>query len=144
MKNKKSLLETHPNVAAQWHPTKNNGLTPSDVLPKSHKRAWWLCDKGHEWDATISNVVAGKGCPICQGRRVGSENNLYVRFPDIAQSWHSTNNGTLLPYDVTPGSNKKVWWQCKEGHEWQSVIAKRVSGRGCPYCSGRRKTFHEK
>ena len=26
MKNKKSLLETHPNVAAQWHPTKNGDL----------------------------------------------------------------------------------------------------------------------
>ncbi len=34
-KNKKSLVETHPEVAKQWHPTKNGDLTPDEVtLPK--------------------------------------------------------------------------------------------------------------
>ena len=27
---KKSLAETHPEVAKQWHPTKNGNLTPFD------------------------------------------------------------------------------------------------------------------
>ena len=43
-----------------------------------------------------------------------------------------------MPADVTPGSNKKVWWQCPKGHEWQAVIHNRVKGQGCPYCSGKR------
>ena len=30
-KNRKSLAETHPEVAKQWHPTKNGDLTPYDV-----------------------------------------------------------------------------------------------------------------
>jgi DNA-directed RNA polymerase subunit RPC12/RpoP len=38
---------------------------------------------------------------------------------------------------VTHGSNKKVWWKCKKGHEWQSMILSRSKGNGCPYCSGR-------
>ena len=30
-KDKKSLAETHPEVAKQWHPTKNGDLTPHNI-----------------------------------------------------------------------------------------------------------------
>ena len=40
----------------------------------------------------------------------------------------------MLPKDVTSGSSKKVWWVCKNGHEWQSSIASRNSGHGCSKC----------
>ena len=33
-----SLVEQNPELAKQWHPTKNGDLTPSDVGPGSHKR----------------------------------------------------------------------------------------------------------
>ena len=46
LKKKKSLAETHPEVAKQWHPTKNGDLTPNNVTPGSNKKAWWKCDKG--------------------------------------------------------------------------------------------------
>ena len=39
-------------------------------------------------------------------------------------------------------SNKRVWWKCKEGHEWSGLIANRArkgkADPGCPYCSGRK------
>ena len=31
---------------------------------------------------------------------------------------------------------KKVWWICSKGHSYQSTIANRTNGKGCPYCSG--------
>ena len=38
---------------------------------------------------------------------------------------------------VTNGSKKKVWWQCKKRHEWETVIAIRTSQQTqCPYCQG--------
>ncbi len=40
------------------------------------------------------------------------------------------------PTTVTHGSEKKVGWKCKIGHQWEARIAKRTSGRGCPICSG--------
>ncbi|MDH3559240.1 MAG: zinc-ribbon domain-containing protein [Deltaproteobacteria bacterium] len=53
--------------------------------------------------------------------------------------WHATKNAPLTPSDVTPGSNKKVWWACPKGHEWQAKVNDRNYRRtGCPYCSGRR------
>lgn len=33
-----------------------------------------------------------------------------------------------------PNSHKKVWWQCRRGHEWEAVVASRNRGIGCPYC----------
>lgn len=32
--------------------------------------------------------------------------------PGLAKQWHQTKNEKLTPYDVTPNSNKRVWWKC--------------------------------
>ena len=47
-------------------------------------------------------------------------------------------NGYLMPYQVTPGSGKKVWWRCSRGHEWEASPNNRTKGRGCPYCAGKK------
>jgi hypothetical protein len=54
-----------PELAAQWHPTKNE-VAPSEVPPKSGGKAWWLCAEGHEWFASIRNRAYGNGCPVCK------------------------------------------------------------------------------
>ena len=46
--------------------------------------------------------------------------------PQLVAEWHPTKNRDLTPKDVTAGSNKKVWWQCEKGHEWEAVIASRT------------------
>ena len=140
-KNKKSLAETHPEVAKQWHPTKNGDLTPNNVTPGSNKKAWWKCDKGddHEWESPINRISRGGGCSICSGKTVVLSNCLVTLNPELAAEWHPHKNGNLTPYDVALSSNKKVWWKCPEGddHEWESVIASRSSGRDCSVCSGK-------
>lgn len=82
--------------------------------------------------------MRGSGCPICSGKTaISGENDLLTLFPNLAAEWHAERNVT--PDHVTPYSNKKVWWRCVLGHEWQAVIAARVvENSGCPYCTGRR------
>ena len=63
--------------------------------------------------------------------------NLMESNLKVAKEWHTTKNGDLKPTDVTANSNKKVWWRCKEGHEWKARINSRNQGNGCPYCAGR-------
>ena len=70
--------------------------------------------------------------------RTTEKYNLSVTKPLLTKEWHPTKNGTLTPRDVTPMSNKKVWWLCKSGHQWEALIRNRSKGRGCPYCSGKR------
>jgi Hypothetical methyltransferase/Probable Zinc-ribbon domain/Type III restriction enzyme, res subunit len=137
----KSLRVLHPELAAEWHPTKNGELTPDDVTPGSSKKVWWRCrvDPGHEWEATVSNRAGGVGCPTCSGRVATPTTSLRALHPDLADQWHPTRNGDLTPDDVVPGSARKVWWRCPDDpvHEWETVILRRVNGVGCPTCSGR-------
>ena len=56
------LASRFPEVAFQWHPTKNAPLTPDQLLPGSHRLVWWLCKKGHEWQAVVKSRTAGSGC----------------------------------------------------------------------------------
>lgn len=134
----KNLLLVHPDIAGQWHPTKNGDLTPDQVSYGSKKKVWWVCEKGHEWNTHVTSRSNGNGCPYCSGRKASKEHNLLRSHPGIAKEWHSTKNGDLTPDQVTPVSGKKVWWQCEKGHEWVTDVANRSYGYGCPYCSGRR------
>ncbi len=136
-----NLLVVNPELARQWHPKKNGDLTPAQVMPGAHKSVWWVCGKGHEWKARIADRSRGIGCPYCAGQKVGSDNNLLAVNPELAHQWHPIKNGNLRPSDVTPGSHRKVWWQCKRGHEWETQIKNRSQGKGCPYCA-RRKLRH--
>jgi len=131
----------YPELASQWHPTKNGSLTPQAVAPFSNRKVWWICGKGHEFAAVIGARVSGStACPYCTGRKVLSGfNDLETLHPAIAAQWHPDLNGTLSPKKVTTGSHKKVWWQCAEGHVWKAVIYSRTGSRktGCPVCAGK-------
>lgn len=59
------LQTVNPTLAKEWNYKKNDGLSPSDVLPNSGKKVWWKCQKGHEWQATIASRNRGNGCPQC-------------------------------------------------------------------------------
>ena len=143
-KNKKSLAETHPEVAKQWHPTKNGDLTVFDITKGSTKRIWWKCDKGddHEWEASPNNRTNSKTkCPVCAGTKVTSSNCLATTHPKIAKQWHPTKNGKLTPFNSYKGSEKKVWWKCDKGddHEWKASIKNRAKNKTkCPVCADRK------
>lgn len=131
------LAARYPYLADQWHPRRNGELRPEEVLPGSQRSAWWKCSRGHEWRATINSRVNGRGCPICAGRAVlPGENDLETAVPALAAQWHPEKNGPLRPSQVISGSNRKVWWCCEHGHEWQATVKSRVQGSGCPVCAG--------
>lgn len=273
------LQTKNPMLASEWDYERNGDLTPNMVLPRSMKKVWWVCKKGHHFEATIDNRTVGSGCPICMKEKKTSlpektiyyylkkvwddvetnykfswlgksevdvfvptlnlaieydgerwhknvdkdikkdrllkehgidiirfrepkcpkldscslciitqkpasnathmndamkmlidkinykykKNidvdvdierdtidilNLYEHFtktqsleyinPELAKEWNYEKNGMLTPEKVYANAGIKAWWKCKEGHEWQSVIASRNAGIGCPFCSGKR------
>jgi len=123
-----SLATLNPELAKEWHPTKNGRLTAYDVGPGSSKKVWWKCPKGddHEWEATLHNRKYGRGCPVCSRRKVTKSNCLATLNPELAKEWHPWKNETLTSMNVTPGSQKKVWWQNNLGQEWQEIVYNRV------------------
>ncbi len=133
-----SLLISNPELSKEWNFEKNGDLKPEYLTANSGKKVWWRCDKGHEWQSTIVGRNAGHGCPYCAGKKVlKGFNDLQTVNPALTKDWNYEKNNGLDPVNVTPDSNKKVWWKCSKGHEWQAKIAHRNNGSGCPYCSGR-------
>ena len=61
----KSLSEVNPELVKEWHPTANGNLTPKNVKILNSKGVWWICNKSHEWIATIKSRIDGSGCPLC-------------------------------------------------------------------------------
>ena len=137
-----SLATQNPELASEWHPTKNEDLTPDDVHPGSAKKVWWKCAKGddHEWQTVVYSRSGGKGCPICDGKKVVISTCLATVNPELAKQWHPTRNGKSTPYKVGLNSSKRVWWKCPNGddHEWRAIVNNRNRGLGCPICSNQK------
>ena len=146
------LASCLPVLAAEWDAEKNGALTPQSVTPSSNRKVFWRCPHGHSYAARISaRTECGTGCPYCAGRKVlAGFNDLQTVFPKLAAEWHPTLNGALTPEQLTPGSNKRVWWQCSLGHVWKAVVYSRTGPRpsGCPVCAGKtrpaRRTTRQK
>jgi len=139
----KSLADTFPSLAKEWHPIKNGLLTPEQVAPGSETIVWWLCANKHEWQSIVGARARKdriRGCPYCSPRKssmILREKSLQFTHPLVAKLWHPTKN-ILSPLNVTFGTDKKVWWQDEFGHEWLNRISHQVNSTGCPYCTGKR------
>lgn len=82
-------LETvREDIAREWHPKKNGEIKPNEVLAGSHKSFWWMCEKGHEWKAQISNRINGTGCPFCINKAILTGfNDLGTKYPTLIKEW---------------------------------------------------------
>lgn len=113
-----------------------------DIKDFSHGnsyKAWWQCEKGHEWQATInSRTFSRAGCPYCSGNKIMSENSILYTYPKIALEWDYVKNKDIDILTISSGSSRKVWWKCNKNHEWKSTIYNRTMGKNCPYCSGKK------
>ena len=99
------LATTDPEIASQWHPTKNGNLKPSQFSRGSSIRIWWICKKGHEYQSTILNRTGknkkGNDCPVCNsGTQTSfSEQAVYYyvkkQFPDAINRYKSDFLGKM-------------------------------------------------
>lgn len=139
------LQTVNPKLAEEWHPTRNGTMKSSDVVAGSKERVWWICAKGHEWQARVIQRNNGTGCPICAGKVVvKGYNDLESKHPQLAQEWDYEKN-EKLPSEYACFAREKVWWICKRGHSWKAAIGDRSKGNGCAKCSEeRRVSFPEK
>ena len=130
------LLTSNPKLAKEWNYEKNGELKPNMITANCGKKVWWKCEKGHEWEVSVGNRNRGTGCPFCGNKKLlKGYNDLSTVNSKLAEEWNYEKNGDLKPDMVSPNTNKRVWWKCEKGHQWQAAIYSRNSGTGCPYCS---------
>ncbi len=132
---KRTLANIFPHLIKEWDFIKNGDLTPEDVPPKGRKIVWWICEKGHSYQAKLAHKSNGKHCPECSLYSRSITNNA----PRALILWDYEKN-TESPNQVFYGSNKIYWWKCEQGHSFDSPVkAITRKGRGgCPYCRGLR------
>lgn len=133
-----------PELALDWHPTKNLPLTTTNTAYGAHKRVWWKCNTcAHEWEAYINNRrkqykhpgQPGTGCPNCIGRVRTLENSFAAANPNLIEEWHPTKNLPDIIYGIARTSPTKYNWVCKVcEYEWQATASSRSGGAGCPQC----------
>ena len=126
-----------PQLAKEWHPTQIGDLTPNHFTYGTKKSVFWLCPSGHTYPASIAHRINGTGCPYCAGKKVWiGFNDLASQRPDLAKEWHPKNK--IKPTEITVGYNKKVWWLCPSGHEYEADPKHRASGTACSVCAGKK------
>ena len=96
------LQTINPNLAKQWHPTKNGSLTPKDVTVFSSNQVWWRCANGHEWKAAVPPETAGRAvstaitCIEASANRIKyHENRRTVFLINLTKNAHLTGLYTL-------------------------------------------------
>jgi len=125
----------NPEIASQWHPTKNQKVRLTTVSPGSRRTFWWrepAC--GHEWQATPADRDKGQRlrCPVCRTIL----DSLAYHYPELAAQWSPEN--PVSEWQIRPTSQTRFipTWVCtqKPGHVWQAPLASRAAGAGCPEC----------
>lgn len=144
------LQTTNPELAQEWHPTKNGLLKPTDVQAGSDIHVWWLGSCGHEWEVSINSRNRQKsGCPYCANKKVlVGFNDFQTLQPELSEEWDYDKNIDMVdkkgndistPNKVCINSTYKVWWKCKEcNNEWQTTPASRLS-HSCPECAKKKQ-----
>ena len=91
MTNKKEIKYVSDNskLMSEWCCKKNTDVNPDQVTLGSHKKVWWKCSKGHEWQAIVKDRNNGNGCPFCSGRYpIVGENDRQTVNPTLATEWN--------------------------------------------------------
>ena len=146
-----SLFATYPEIAREWHPTRNN-LEPKEVLPQSNLDVWWKCSIcGTEFKRKVyQRVKSPFGCKVCnKGRQTSVSEQLVFRFisnyfPDAINTYRIdkiTDIDIYIPsiklgieYDGARYHKNKVEKDIAKTHRILSHGIKlvRIRERGCP------------
>jgi glutaredoxin len=136
MPRKASLIDSHPELALEWHQQRNNSpLEKADLKAI----AWWRCKKDprHEWRQHPGIRIKSPGCPYCTAQKY----SLSARFPDIAREWNEELNG-FPASEIKGKSRESFWWKCQHhtSHIWKAIVNDRtgIKKAGCPFCNGER------
>ncbi len=151
---KNSFVLCFPEIAKEWHTSKNAEYDIEDISSFSNVKAWWKCSKcGNEWATTVNHrTKEGNGCPVCSKKQSSAKkiethakrNNFALMHPEFAAEWHPYRNNDLQPSNISVFSNRRVWWICSFcGYEWQTTVNHRSQGEGCPNCSKAQTSFAE-
>ena len=140
------ILDNFPNKKLEevWDYEKNGDLDPWKIQKGSNIKCWFVCQEKdyHESYKLRSNEFCnGRKCPYCAGKKVHKLDSLgqYVinNYGEefLWKIW--SKNNSINPFEITPYSSKKVWWNCLDDkHEefYRDCSHSSICEFRCPKC----------
>lgn len=133
-----SLGYHRPELIEYWHENNNRSIFEVNIHNTEKYRMYCKKDKRHIYTATPSKLSQGRGCPYCSGQKphlttcvLTTNSNLVVNEWDWCKNIVEEN---LTPYDVTPHSDKKVWWKCAKCKQSYRAAVKDRTRKGILGC----------
>lgn len=126
-----------------------NERKSNEIGFSSSKIVNWKCKTcGTSWKQSLNSMTRRTvmECPYCMHTKPSYFYNLATQFPILETEWNYEKNNKK-PEQYLPCSSEKVWWKCKNGHAWQSIISDRTSAAErntkagkpiCPFCNHKR------
>ena len=134
IKKDNSLAVKKPELAAEWHPTKNGSLTPDMFDYSSNKIVWWQCREcGREWQQKInSRSSKDYKCKVCArkasiGRNAGAKHYGAKRVVQC-----DTNNNVIKIWDCAADVEREL--KILHGNIASCCIGKAKSAGGYRWC----------
>ena len=130
---------------------KNGDVKPRQVFKSSHKKYWFNCECGHQFECALSNITAlNCWCPYCANRKLceneGCKSCYEKSFASLDKSkcW-SDKNGHINPRQVFKSSGNKYWFDCNTCcHQFEIALYSVIGNSWCPYCCRGNKQLCEK
>lgn len=139
-----TLYNKFPNLIKEWNFKKNIDISPYKIPYASHKKVWWKCINGHEWEARIEDRSINKSkCPYCSGKLVITGINDFLTLnPQF-------KNNIIDFKDAISSSSystKKNIFKCSKcGYIKETTYASLTNNKkfSCPICSNK-NSYNEK
>lgn len=91
---------------------------------------------GYEWEVRPSNMLSGKGCPVCSEKKKKTHKEYVSEVAEL--------NKNIEVIGEYINCNTKILHRCKiDGHEWYATPNNILKGKGCSKCSGNVRKSHE-
>jgi very-short-patch-repair endonuclease len=121
-----------------------NEKNPDEVKLNSHKKFWFNCECGHQFESSLLNInQANNWCPYCSNHAIKlcdkeECNSCFEKsFASHDKSKYWSIHNELKPRQVFKGTDRKRFiFDCICGHEINMMV-KQISSQGhwCSYCS---------
>jgi len=127
--------------------SKRNEKGPNEYALNSHKKCWFDCECGHEFEMILKNINSRDSwCPYCCNKKLCGQCNICYNksFASNNMSKFLSNENKINPLLITINSHKKYLFDCECGHQFEAPIsAITCKTTWCPYCCKPPKRFCE-
>jgi len=131
------MFSEHPK-SKFW--SNKNEKKPNEVALNSHKKFWFDCDCGHDFDIQLNNVNIGRWCPYCSNKKICEpKKNCKICFDkcfasvEYSKNWSYRNIET--PFELFKNSHKEYLFDCPIcKHTFKQKLSHITRGNACNYC----------